>query len=116
KNHALASKRKNLPLDEVAAAFAAGVRVGHERALAPCPERRGLPEKAIGWSSGKNEVTVFVPGKGVAQLKGKLVQHWAARAGGAEEEAPVTLFDKRPRSTHKYAHHEIESYLEALTL
>lgn len=115
KNHALASKRKNLPLDEVAAAFAAGVRVGHERALAPCPERRGLPEKAIGWSSGKNEVTVFVPGKGVAQLKGKLVQLWEARAAGAEEEDLVRLFEKLFRATHEEAHHEIESFLEALT-
>lgn len=115
KDHSSASKRKGLPLDEVAVAFAAGVRAGYEGDLTPCSEKRELPQRAIGWESGKKEMTVFVPGKGVAQFKGKMVDLWVAKETGASEEELVHLFEKLFKATHEEAHHEIESFLEALT-
>lgn len=113
RHHTLASKKKGLPLDEIAAAFAAGVRVGYETDYVKCPRHRGPPGKAVGWRTGKEEVTVFVPGKGVTQLKDKMVKLWDAR--GAGEEELVRLFKKLFRASHEEAHHEIESFLEAIS-
>lgn len=112
RHHSLASKKKNLPLDEVAAAFASGVRLGYERPFHECSHKRALPREAIGWRSGKNEVTVYVPGKGVTQLTGKAVVIWENRKEPTEKLAP--LFARTFRIPMQEAEHEMEAFLEAI--
>jgi hypothetical protein len=102
-------------LDEVAAAFAGGVRLGYERPHRECPLERAAPAGAVSWRSGPKSVTVFVPGKGLASLTGKQLQLWEAIEAGSSEEALTRLFMKLFKAKEHEAHHEVHAFKESLS-
>lgn len=101
-------------LDEVAAAFAGGVRLGYERPHRECPLERAVPERAISWRNGRQAVTVFVPGKGLAVMSGKQLQLWQALANGATDAELTKLFRKLFKASEHDAHHEAEEFRRSL--
>lgn len=115
--HAPAAQAAGLrdALEEVAVAFSGGIRVGYDRGAAVCELKRTAPKTAIGWESGKKELTVFVAGKGVTTLPATAAQVFRAWRGGAGADELEALFKKVFRvSTHE-AQHGIEELMEALT-
>jgi GT2 family glycosyltransferase len=102
-------------LDEVAAAFAGGVRIGYERPHRECPIERSIPASALSWSNGQNSTTVFVPGKGVAVLGGKQRQLFSALKSGINEHDLVHLFMKLFKANHHEAEHEVAEFRSSLT-
>jgi GT2 family glycosyltransferase len=112
-----AAKEKALAaaLEEVAAAFASGVRAGFERPHRECALERPRPRKAVSWWSGKKEKTIFVPGKGVTSLQGKPLQLWLAIEGGAGRGELERLFQRLFRASAEEAHHELHSFLDSLS-
>jgi GT2 family glycosyltransferase len=97
-------------LDEVATAFAGGVRLGYERPHRECPLERSAPETAIHWRNGPKGVTVFVPGKGVAVLEGKQLQLWEALQAGDNDELLARLFMRLFKANHHQALHEVAEF------
>ncbi len=114
REHAAARQLKSLlvPLEEVAVAFAGGVRLGYEHPHRECPLERSVPREAIAWENGPKETTVFVPGKGVATLKGKQRQIWEAMRAGASPSELVRLFTRVFRVDEHTAHHELAHFRE----
>lgn len=102
------------PLEEVAMAFASGMRLGYDRPLTACPLKRTLPKQAIGWFTGKKALTIFVPGKGVTTLEGKPAELFLAWRGGAGQEELEELFRKLFKASTHEAQHEVEEFLAAL--
>jgi hypothetical protein len=115
--HSQAAEVKSLigPLEEVAAAFGSGVRSGYERPHRPCPLERELPEEAIGWWSGKNEKTIFVPGKGLTTLTGKPLEIWDAWQGGASEDELKGMFQKFFKASPEEAGDALEDFISSLS-
>ena len=107
-----AAKQKafSAALDEVATAFASGVRLGYERPHRECPLERSAPSGAIHWPDGPRAVTLFVPGKGVTTLGGKQYQLWEAIVRGDSEEKLVKLFRKLFRASEEEAHHVLHDF------
>ena len=102
-------------LEEVAAAFASGVRAGYERPHRACGQKREL-RAPLSWPSGKTEVTVLVPGKGVTQLSGKMLSAWEALRGGMDEHELGHLFERLFKLSHDEAAHEAHEFRKALSL
>lgn len=115
RSRAAALKSLGGALDEVATAFASGVRLGYELPHRPCALPRPVPSRAVGWPSGKGETTVFVPGKGVTTLAGEGAKIWEAWQGGAEPAELERLFARLHRCSIEEAHHGIHEFLEALS-
>jgi glycosyltransferase involved in cell wall biosynthesis len=108
-------KALTAPLEEVAAAFAGGVRLGYERPHRECPIERSAPEGSVSWWNGPKAVTVFVPGKGLAVLEGKQLQLWQAMQAGDDDAALTKLFMKLFRAKEHDAHHEVEAFRSSLS-
>ena len=102
-------------LDEVAAAFAGGVRIGYERPHRECPIERSIPAAALSWNNGQNSTTVLVPGKGVAVLEGKQRQLFSALRDGMSDHDLTHLFMKLFKATHHEAEHEVAEFRTSLT-
>lgn len=117
RHHSLASKNKSLAraLEEIAVAFASGMRMGYERTHHFCSLERISPERAIGWPSGKKETTLFVAGKGITTLPPKMLPIWEAYANGADIETMAHLMEKIFKCSHHEAHHEVEEFCAAIT-
>lgn len=99
---------------EVAAAFASGVRAGYERPYQPCPQKRALPKAAVAWPSCQNEITVFVPGKGITQFSGKMLEAWRAHQETKEERGLALRFQKLFDISAEEAAHEAHEFRKAL--
>jgi glycosyltransferase involved in cell wall biosynthesis len=97
-------------LDEVATAFASGVRVGYERPHRECPLERSAPKSAIHWPDGPKSVNLFVPGKGITTLGSKQFQLWQAIANGESDSILVNLTQKLFKSTEKEARHLLQDF------
>ena len=112
-----ASRAKSLlpVLEEVASAFAAGVRLGYDRPHRACRMVRAAPMKPIHWHSGKDTVTIFVPGKGLTELKGKPLAIWKAMQAGEDKAILTKRFMKLFRVNEQEALHELEHFAENLT-
>jgi hypothetical protein len=112
-----AAKVKSLqePLSEVAAAFGSGLRLRYERPHNPSAIERTAPTKAVGWWSGKSEQTVYVPGKGLATLKGKPLAVWLAWQAGASERELVALFRRLFKASEEEARHGLEEFMASLS-
>lgn len=112
-----AAKAKNLavPLDEIAAAYASGMRSGWERPIRACALPRSLPKRAVSWWDGPGEMTIFVAGKGLTTLKGKPLQFWIAMRDGASHQELEALFRKLFRATAEEAHHGVHELTTSLT-
>jgi glycosyltransferase involved in cell wall biosynthesis len=102
-------------LEEVATAFACGVRIGYERPHRNCPLARENPVQAISWRSGDKTVSVFVPGKGLAQLEGKPLKLWEALRENLEEEDVVRLCMRLFKLQHKAAVREVHEFRKSLS-
>ena len=112
RHHSEASKLKAFApvLDEVATAFASGVRLGYERPHRECPLERTAPAAAIAWHDGPKSVTLFVPGKGVTTLGGKQLELWKAIQDGQSEEALVKLFRRLFKASEEEAEHVLHDF------
>ncbi|MGZ3742067.1 MAG: glycosyltransferase family 2 protein, partial [Bdellovibrionota bacterium] len=112
-----AAKVKTLApvLDEVATAFACGVRLGYERPHRDCPLERTAPTSAVSWMNNAKSATVFVPGKGLAVLEGKQLRLWQAIRAGASDAELTKLFMRLFKATEHDAHHEIEEFRSSLS-
>ncbi len=112
RHHSEAAKQKALlpVLEEVAVAFASGVRMGYERPHRECPLERSAPQETIWWMDGPKSVTLFVPGKGVTNLGGKQFQLWSAMQSGASEESLVKLFRRLFQSSAEEAEHVLQDF------
>lgn len=108
-------KRFQKPLEEIAVAFSSGVRAGLERLHPICPIKREL-KKSIAWNSEKNEITILVPGKGLATLQGKQTQLWTALAQGASTQELANLFVKLFKIAREEALHEAVAFRESLSV
>jgi glycosyltransferase involved in cell wall biosynthesis len=115
--HSQAAKVRELApaLEEVATAFACGVRVGYERPHRQCPLERELPKVAISWKSGKKAVSVFVPGKGLAQLEGKPAELWEALQNASTDEEAVRLCMRLFHLKEKAAAREVHDFRQSLS-
>lgn len=102
------------PLDEVAAAFAAGVRVGYERPHRDCAIERITPKTAIAWRDSAKSWTLFVPGKGVTSLGGKQLTLWEAIRAGAPEKDLIKLFRKLFKGSDEEAAHVLHDFRRSL--
>ena len=111
-----AAKAKSLVpvLDEVAAAFAGGVRLGYDRPHRDCPLDRAVPAAPVSWWNNPNTVTVFVPGKGLAVLKGKQLQLWQAMQAGDDDAALTKLFMRLFKVKEHEARHELHEFRSSL--
>lgn len=116
RHHSEAAKLKPLAasLDEVATAFACGVRLGYERAHRDCPLERTAPSAAIRWKNDTKSISVFVPGKGVTNLGGKQLRLWEAIQAGDDEATLVKLFRKLFKSSEIEAKHVIHDFRKSL--
>lgn len=112
RSQAANSKALRPTLEEVSVAFANGVRLGYERAHRECPLERSAPKSAIAWASGAKELTVFVPGKGLATLKGKELQLWEAMRAGANASELIQLFMRLFKADFPTAQHEVAHFRE----
>jgi hypothetical protein len=112
-----AAKVKSLqePLSEVAAAFGSGLRLSYERPHNPSAIERTAPAKALGWWSGKNEQTVYVPGKGLATLRGKPLEAWLAWQGGANEGELIALFRRLFKASEEEAREGLAEFISSLS-
>jgi len=112
-----AAKVKSLApiLDEVATAFAGGVRIGFDRAHHQCSLPRAITTNYVAWESGFKSTTIFVPGKGLAELGGQQRKLFLAMQNGASEHELVHLFMKLFKATHKEAEHEVAAFRLSLT-
>jgi hypothetical protein len=112
-----AAKIKSLipALEEVAAAFAGGVRLGYERPHRESRLDRSMPKNAISWWNGPKTKTVFVPSKGLAVLEGKQLQLWEAMQAGEDEEHLTKLFMRLFKAKEAEARHEVEDFRQSLT-
>jgi len=99
-----------LPLEEVAAAFAGGVRLGYERPHAECRLERTAPPAPVSWANGPESLTVFVPGKGLAHLDGKLAELWRLLEAGASDAELAKRFGKLFRMSESDARHGAEEF------
>lgn len=103
------------PLEEIAVAYACGIRLGWEKeAEAPAAAARTLPKRAIGWWSSKKDLTVFVPGKGVTNLAGPAAQLFLAWRSGAAAPQLTALYRKLFKVDGHEAEHGVEELLTAL--
>jgi GT2 family glycosyltransferase len=102
------------PLEEVSVAFSGGIRVGYDRPLAACGLKRAAPKTAVGWETGKKELTVFVAGKGITVLPAQPAQLFRAWRGGASQDELEALFRKIFRASTHEAQHGLAELLEAL--
>ena len=102
-------------LEEIAAAFASGVRAGFERPYRQCPLDRKPPSQPISWECGSGAHSVFVPGKGLAQLGGKEAKMWEALREGATPEALAALAHKLYRLPPHAARQQAEAFRRALS-
>lgn len=116
RHHSRASKVKSLqkPLEEVSVAFSSGVRSGLDGGFTADSFKREA-NISVGWFSEKNEATIFVPGKGLATLKGKQIKLWQAMARGATQKELRELFAKTFKISDEIAQHEVDAFREALT-
>jgi glycosyltransferase involved in cell wall biosynthesis len=103
-------------LEEVAAAFSNAVRAGYERDHLRCAIQRRLPAAPVHWQSDRAEVTILVPGKGVTQFSGKMLQAWRAMQEGAGEQELADLFHRLFKIPKKFAAHEAHEFRKALSL
>lgn len=112
-----AAKVKSLGpvLDEIAAAFAGGVRIGYERPHRERSLERTKPTTFVAWKNGPKSTTVFVAGKGLAELSGKQRELFSAMQNGASEHDLVHLFMKLFKATHHEAEHEVAEFRSSLT-
>ena len=107
--------QKNEALSEVAAAFAIGVHQGFERPHCPCPLERGLPSAPVSWVSGKNLRTIFVPGRGITQLSGKMAQIWDFWKAGATKVEIQKKFCSLFKMKQGEAEEMVNEFLEAFS-
>lgn len=116
RHHSSAAKLSALApaLDDVAAAFAGGVRVGYELPHRECGLPRPVPTQAVGWPTGKSEYTLFVAGKGVTMLEGEGAKIWEAMRAGATHHELEALFRRLNKCTAEEAHHGIHEFMEAI--
>jgi hypothetical protein len=117
RHHSRAAKFKSLarPLDEVSAAFSAGVRLGFERAHRPCPLERPYPVRTVSWWVSPKEMVVFVPGRGATNLKGNALAVWRAHEEGASLAELGKLFVKLYRATPEEAEEAAAEFIEELS-
>lgn len=102
-------------LDEVAAAFSAGVRTGYERPYRTCPLERKAPAIAASWWAGKDQMNVFVPGKGLTTLSGKPLKIWLAKLEGKSHTELESLFRKLFKASEEEAEHALAEFLSELS-
>lgn len=102
--------------EEVAVAFASGVRAGYSGFFRPCPLPRPRPSKAVFWNNAAKGVTVFVPGKGVTEFAGKGLKAWEAVRSGASEAELAALMTKLFRVPPKQALAEAREFRKALSV
>lgn len=116
RHHSEAAKLKPLAgaLEEVATAFAGGVRMGYERAHRDCPLERTTPGAAIVWWADAKTLTLFVPGKGITNLGGKQLQLWEAIQAGDDHATLVRLFRKLFKSSEEEAAHVVHDFRKSL--
>ncbi len=107
-------KALHKPLEEVAAAFAGGVRLGYERPHRDCPLERTTPDSAIAWRNSAKSVTLFVPGKGVTSLEGKQLQLWEAIRSGMDGAGLVKLFRRLFKASEEEAKHVLHDFRSSL--
>jgi hypothetical protein len=80
-------------LANLAFSYGSGMQWGYSQPLKPCPLKR-VKEKTISWNSGKNETTIFVPGKGLATMKGKMQKIFQMWESGIPQEKLQKEFQK----------------------
>jgi|GEM_PF-4971918 len=112
RHHSEAAKIKGLAsaLDEVATAFASGVRLGYERPHRDCPLERVAPSAPIAWRDTAKSVSLFVPGKGVTSLAGKQLTLWEAIQRGDDEASLIKLFRKLFKGSDEEAAHVLHDF------
>lgn len=117
RHHPVAGKKAALSneLEELAHAFSIGVWEGNQGWNKVCPRKRSLPTKAIGWSSGKNQVTVFVPGRGLTEFKGKWIELWKLWKEEASFSEIKNWIKKSEKLDSHSTQHFFEEWSEALT-
>jgi GT2 family glycosyltransferase len=117
RHHSRAAKFKSLarPLDEVSAAFSAGVRLGFERAHRPCPLERPYPVRTVSWWVNPKEMVVYVPGRGATNLKGNALAVWRAHEEGASLAELGKLFVKLYRAPPEEAEEAAAEFIEELS-
>lgn len=117
RHHSQAAKAASLaiPLEETAAAFAAGVRLGFGGWKKQCPLPRPAPALAISWVSGKKEQTIFVPGKGLTTLDGKALAVWTALRDERPEAELVKLVRRLFKASAEDAAHVLTDFRGALS-
>lgn len=101
-------------LEEVAVAFASGVRAGYAGFFRPCPLKRPKPSQLIHWRNAQKGVTVFVPGKGITEFAGKGLKAWEALQGGVSDQEMAKLMTKLFRVPPKHALAEAVEFRKAL--
>ena len=100
-------------LAEAAAANAIGVIHGEMLPRKICKETRAAPPKAISWTSGKDEITVYVPGRGVTTLAGPTLLVWHAWQSGATEKKIASMLAEAFELAPEEAAHEAAHFVEA---
>lgn len=104
-----------LPLEEVAVAFASGVRLGYERPHRACPLERPYPAKSIGWWMNAKEMAIFVPGKGLTSLMGKPLEIWLGMREGKSKAELTALFQKLFRIEAEEAGPALDEFIAELS-
>jgi hypothetical protein len=80
-------------LANLAFCYGSGVQWGYTQPLKSCPLKREQ-KKTISWVSGRNEVTIFVPGKGLATMKGNMQKIFQLWESGIPQEKLQKEFQK----------------------
>lgn len=95
-------------------AYGSGMQWGYTESLRPCPLKREA-KQVVHWKRGKF-LDVFVPGKGLTSLDGKVAKFYELTLTERNEEKLQLAFQKLFRVSKEVAEEEVSLFLSGLSI